>query len=116
MLKMSLAGAESAAIGRGKHSKIPVIGQAVLGFVLPWILALVAVPLEMLLDSGRHVLASLTACSLLAGRGGAAGVLAHAMKSLTLAKLSDDGYIPSILRSSTHVRSRCTDRAHGRAA
>ena len=82
VLKMSLAGAESAAIAEASTSKIPVVGQAVLGFVLPWILALVAVPLEMLLDSGRHVLASLTAL-VLAGLGSAAGVLAHAMNSLT---------------------------------
>jgi hypothetical protein len=31
----------------------------VLGFILPWVIALVAVPLEMLLDSGRHVMGSL---------------------------------------------------------
>ena len=37
-------------------SKIPVIGQAVLGFILPWILAMIAVPLEMLVESGRHVI------------------------------------------------------------
>lgn len=37
-------------------SKITVIGQATLGFVLPWILAMVAVPLEMLIESSQHVL------------------------------------------------------------
>ncbi|MDH4016782.1 MAG: hypothetical protein OEV20_05535 [Actinomycetota bacterium] len=57
-LKLALAG-ESSAIAAASHSRIPVIGQAVLGFVLPWVLAMVAIPLEMLLDSGRHVLASL---------------------------------------------------------
>ncbi|HET6436593.1 MAG TPA: hypothetical protein VFG59_00925 [Anaeromyxobacter sp.] len=36
-------------------SRIPVIGQAVLGFILPFILAMIAVPLEMLVESGRHV-------------------------------------------------------------
>ena len=40
---------------RSSLSLIPVVGQAVLGFVLPWLLALVAVPLEMLVTSGRHV-------------------------------------------------------------
>jgi hypothetical protein len=57
-LAMSLAG-EAA---RGKEevaapllSRIPMIGQAVLGFILPWILAMIAVPLEMLVESGRHV-------------------------------------------------------------
>lgn len=37
-------------------SQITVIGQATLGFVLPWILAMVAVPLEMLIESSQHVL------------------------------------------------------------
>lgn len=37
-------------------SRIPMIGQAVMGFILPWILAMIAVPLEMLVESGRHVL------------------------------------------------------------
>jgi len=37
-------------------SKITVIGQATLGFTLPWILAMVAVPLEMLIESSQHVL------------------------------------------------------------
>lgn len=58
-LKLSLAGEESRIVQSASQSMIPVIGQAVLGFILPWILALVAVPLEMLLDCGRHVLASL---------------------------------------------------------
>ncbi len=53
-LKLSLAG-ENASVQAASTSRIPVIGQAALGFLLPWIVALVAVPLEMLLDSGRHV-------------------------------------------------------------
>ena len=48
-------------VSEASTSRIPVIGQAVLGFVLPWILAMVAIPLEMLLDSGRHVVAALAA-------------------------------------------------------
>ena len=58
-LRLSLAGDEARVVAQASSSKIPVIGQAVLGFVLPWILAMVAIPLEMLLDSGRHVLAGL---------------------------------------------------------
>lgn len=58
-LKLSLAGDGARVVESASQSIIPVVGQAVLGFVLPWVLALVAVPLEMLLDSGRHVLASL---------------------------------------------------------
>lgn len=59
-LKLSLAGEESRIIDSASRSMIPVVGQAVLGFILPWILALVAVPLEMLLDSGRHIAGSVT--------------------------------------------------------
>jgi hypothetical protein len=54
-LKLSLGGDEARIVTQASTSDIPVIGQAVLGFVLPWILAMVAIPLEMLLDSGRHV-------------------------------------------------------------
>ncbi|MDH5434080.1 MAG: hypothetical protein OEY19_09050 [Gammaproteobacteria bacterium] len=51
----ALAGATEATGGAG-NSQITVIGQATLGFVLPWILAMVAVPLEMLIESAQHAL------------------------------------------------------------
>ncbi len=54
-LKASLAGAGDAAVAEPVISSIPVVGQAVLGFILPWLLAMVALPLEMLIHSGRHV-------------------------------------------------------------
>lgn len=79
-LKLSLAGDASRVVQSASQSMIPVVGQAVLGFILPWILALVAVPLEMLLDSGRHVVASLAVVAMrLAGvvTGGAAHVSRH---------------------------------------
>lgn len=57
-LKLALAGTQETAVGEAARSNIPLIGQAVLGFVLPWILAMVAIPLEMALDSGRHVAAN----------------------------------------------------------
>jgi hypothetical protein len=80
-LKLALAGAGES-IGRAGESRIPVLGQAVLGFVLPWILALVAVPLEMLIDSGRHVAAMLGG-HLLAGIGHVAAALAHLAGTLS---------------------------------
>ena len=52
-----------------------------LGFVLPWILAMVAIPLEMLVDSGRHVVAQL-AVALLVTLGNAVRVLGHVLSSL----------------------------------
>jgi hypothetical protein len=54
-LMESLAGGGEGAVARATGSLIPVVGQAVLGFTLPWILAMIAVPLEMLIESGRHV-------------------------------------------------------------
>jgi hypothetical protein len=89
-LKMSLASAESQVVTQASGSMIPVVGQAVLGFVLPWVLALVAIPLEMLLDSGRHVLASL-AVLLLQALGQLSAVGASASRSLAriLAQLYD---------------------------
>ncbi len=83
-LKLSLAGAAGQVVAEPATSKVPVIGQAVLGFVLPWILALVAIPLEMLLESGRHVLASLAVLALLAV-GSGVRVAAHAATSLASA-------------------------------
>ena len=80
-LKMSLAGDQAAIVTTASSSNIPVIGQAVLGFILPWILAMVAIPLEMLLDSGRHVMASLAAL-LLSAFGNALRVLGHVLRSL----------------------------------
>ena len=80
-LKLSLAGEESRLVTRASDSLIPVVGQAVLGFVLPWVLALVAIPLEMLLDSARHVLGSLGVL-LLEGVGHLASAGAQAARSL----------------------------------
>ncbi|MCK4704669.1 MAG: hypothetical protein KAT90_04235 [Gammaproteobacteria bacterium] len=51
----ALAG-KTATTADTESSQITVIGQATLGFVLPWILAMVAVPLEMLIESSQHVL------------------------------------------------------------
>ncbi len=51
----ALAG-KSAVTADSENSQITVIGQATLGFILPWILAMVAVPLEMLIESSQHVL------------------------------------------------------------
>jgi len=83
-LKLSLAGTESNVVARPTSSSIPMIGQAVLGFVLPWILAMVAIPLEMFLDSGRHVAAQVLVFGLhLVGH--AMTIAAHLAKYLTTA-------------------------------
>src|SRR3954465_4220043 len=57
-LKASLAGAAAAPVAQTASSRIPVIGQAVLGFILPWILAMVAVPLETMISTGGHIVLS----------------------------------------------------------
>lgn len=87
-LEHSLAGETGQVVGIAAGSSIPVIGQAVLGFVLPWLLALVAIPLEMLLDSGRHVLSKAAVFSLHAA-GGTVRVAGHALSSVL-------GALPSI--------------------
>jgi hypothetical protein len=104
-LKLSLAGTGSDVVAAPVNSTIPMIGQAVLGFVLPWILAMVAIPLEMLLDSGRHVTAAALAL-LLKLFGHLTSIVAHAVRSLTLALPSFyDVYIAIPLRIERLVRS-----------
>lgn len=78
-LKLSLAGDGSRIVETASQSLIPVVGQAVLGFILPWVMALVAVPLEMLLDSGRHVMGSLGVL-LLRATAGVAAAASHAVR------------------------------------
>jgi hypothetical protein len=80
-LKLALAGSAETAVTEASQSQIPVIGQAVLGFILPWILAMVAIPLEMLLDSGRHVFAAAVAGSL-ALAGALLGALGHVLNTV----------------------------------
>ncbi|MGD8840041.1 MAG: hypothetical protein PVI70_10605 [Gammaproteobacteria bacterium] len=55
-LDISLAG-ELAATVQNANSNITVIGQAALGFVLPWILAVIAIPLEMFIEASQHAFA-----------------------------------------------------------
>ncbi|MBX2811701.1 MAG: hypothetical protein KTR25_07820 [Myxococcales bacterium] len=62
-LSLSLAGAQVA--DDPSTSNIPMIGQAVLGFVLPWILAMAAIPLELLITSGGVVMTAIFAMLLL---------------------------------------------------
>lgn len=55
---------------------IPTAGQMVLGFILPFVLAFVAVPLEVFIHSARTVLGALAA-TVLAGLGFVARLLAN---------------------------------------
>ena len=55
-LDRSLAG-ESSTLAENIDSNITVIGQALLGFVLPWILAVIAIPLEMFIEASQHAFA-----------------------------------------------------------
>jgi hypothetical protein len=59
-LKSALAGMAHP-VADPATSRIPVIGQAVLGFILPWILAMVAVPLETMISTGGHIVLSVVA-------------------------------------------------------
>lgn len=67
-LNVALAGEAAQAVETATASRIPMVGQAVLGFVLPWVLAMAAVPLEMLIATGSVVLVSVLSL-LLAGLG-----------------------------------------------
>src|SRR5438094_3790244 len=80
-LKQSLAGVHEKAVADPAASRIPVVGQAVLGFILPWILAMVAVPLETLIATGGHIFLTLTA-GVLALVGTGARLLGHASRYL----------------------------------
>ncbi len=75
-LKQSLAGISDRSVADPAFSQIPVVGQAVLGFILPWILAMVAVPLETLISTGGHIALTVTA-GILALGSAFARVLAH---------------------------------------
>ncbi len=117
-LKLALAGTQSDVVVAPVNSMIPMVGQAVLGFVLPWILAMVGIPLEMLLDSGRHVMAGAMAL-LLKAFGHLASIVAHAVRSLTLAIPSFyDVYVAIPLRIERMIKSDDEEPArpvaHGR--
>ena len=56
-LKQSLGSGDAVAVAEaGWVTRIPTIGQMILGFTLPFALAFVAIPLEYLINSGRVVL------------------------------------------------------------
>jgi hypothetical protein len=93
-------------------SRIPVIGQAVLGFILPWILAMIAVPLEMLVESGRHVLGRALAL-LLAGAGGLLRVAGHLLRyAVAVLVHAYDIYIIVPLQAERLLRSRSGTEVH----
>lgn len=88
----ALAGKTVAATGGG-DSQITVIGQATLGFVLPWILAMVAVPLEMLIESSQHVLSKLLIL-VITLLGYAIGIMGHIINTVMKALIHIyDAYI-----------------------
>ncbi len=60
-LRQSLAGIEPTAVAA---SKIPTVGQMVLGFILPFILTTVAMPFETFVSSSRTILGVLAAAFL----------------------------------------------------
>src|SRR3954468_453239 len=80
-LKASLAGAAAHPVAQTASSRIPVVGQAVLGFILPWILAMVAVPLETMISTGGHIVLSAVA-GVLYGLGMVCRLGGHGMRYL----------------------------------
>jgi hypothetical protein len=57
-LNRSLAG-DSTTVAESIDTNITVMGQALLGFVLPWILAVIAIPLEMFIEASQHAFAKI---------------------------------------------------------
>jgi len=81
-LRQSLAGTVTAeAVNNPATSSIPVIGQAVLGFILPWVLALVAIPLETFIETCGTAFVSVAA-PLLRAFGTLMRLLSYVMQSL----------------------------------
>jgi hypothetical protein len=85
----------------------------VLGFVLPWILAMIAVPLEMLVQSGRHVMGRALVL-VLRGAGGLLRIVGHLVRSLLGALVhAYDIYIIVPLQAERLARGRGgDDRRH----
>lgn len=75
-LRHSLSGTVMSAENTPINSWIPMAGQMIMGFVLPFALAFVAIPLESLLHSGRTVIGHLLGLSL--------RILATALRSLAV--------------------------------
>src|SRR5215468_10677026 len=110
-LKISLAGASETVVTAAARSSIPVVGQAVLGFVLPWILAMVAIPLETLLDSSR-LMGSRGGVVVLHGLGHVAGAFAHGARTFTVAGPSlSDVNVSLPLRAERMLRGEAPPRA-----
>lgn len=53
MVTQTLAGADTGVAGGA--SLYTTIGQATLGFLLPWVIAMVAMPLEVMIESSQHI-------------------------------------------------------------
>ncbi len=60
-LRQALAGTE---VVEPSHRWIPTVGQMVLGFILPFALSLIAIPLESFIDSARTLLGVILAAML----------------------------------------------------
>jgi len=48
--------ADLAKVAASEHSDLPMYGQAALGFSLPWIIAMVGIPLELAVESSRQLM------------------------------------------------------------
>jgi len=113
-LKRGLGGAETAAaVELGWVGNIPVAGQMILGFILPFALAFVAIPLEYFIYSARTVLGALLVSILRTGafilRVGA-GVIRHL--AMTVAKLYDAViFLPLLVERLVRARNGAAPRA-----
>lgn len=58
LVEQTLAGSKAVSGGASLYT---TIGQATLGFLLPWVIAMVAMPLEVLIESSQHIASRLLA-------------------------------------------------------
>jgi hypothetical protein len=90
--------------------------RALLGFVLPWLVALAAVPLEMFLDNGRHVAAQGSALAI-GALGSLAFVTGRASRTLVeVAASLFDVYVSIPLRIERALKSASRRRSDERLA
>ena len=104
-VNLALSG-DLAGIANPGGSNIAVTGQAILGFMLPWILSMVAVPLEMFIEASQHVFTKM-ASMLVRLFGYVAGMLAHVTEHvLNIIQHLYDAYIVIPSQIANMIKSR----------
>ncbi len=115
-LVQQLAGAAVPATAAMQYSWLPSVAQMVLGFILPFLLAWSAIPLEMFVHSGRTVggLASASALRISAFSLRLVGTLADALGKLLISLY--DALVSPLLLGERGIRNLLAGQARKRTA